>query len=222
MEQEAHGHPSKLDDRAVDRLVFFSDAVIAIIITLMVLEVRLPTLPEHTSDAELLRALLELWPKYLAVILSFLVIGLFWTLHHRRFNWVRRVDGTLVWLDLCYLLVLACVPFATSLTSEHPGRISTIVYAGVLALASLLSAVLWWHVGRRPEIASNPEASREMRLATLMSLVSTGVFLLSIAVAFLNAGLAKYCWVLVFLANRVARRIYEWRRPVSGRAAFPQ
>jgi uncharacterized membrane protein len=83
-----HAHESKLDDRAVDRLVFFSDAVIAIIITLMVLEVRLPALPEHTSDAEVLRALVALWPKYLAVALSFLVIGLFWTLHHRRFNWV--------------------------------------------------------------------------------------------------------------------------------------
>jgi uncharacterized membrane protein len=222
MEQEGHGHQSKLDDRAVDRLVFFSDAVIAIIITLMVLEVRLPTLPEHTSDAELLRALLDLWPKYRAVVLSFLVIGLFWTLHHRRFNWVRRVDGTLVWLDLVYLLVLACVPFATSLTSEHPGRTSTIVYAGVLGLASLLSAALWWHVGRRPEIAANAEASREMRLATLMSLVSTAVFALSIAAAFLRPDFAKYLWILVFFANRTARRIYEWRHPAPMKVSSPQ
>jgi len=109
----------ELDARAVDRLVFFSDAVIAIIITLMVLEVRLPVLPEHVGEAEVLRAILALWPKYLAVVLSYLVIGLFWTLHHRRFNWVRRVDATLVWLNLLYLLAIACVPFATSLTAEH-------------------------------------------------------------------------------------------------------
>ena len=56
----------ELDARAVDRLVFFSDAVIAIIITLMVLEVRLPVLPEHVGEAEVLRAILALWPKYLA------------------------------------------------------------------------------------------------------------------------------------------------------------
>ena len=208
----------ELDARAVDRLVFFTDAVVAIIITLMVLEVRLPALPEHTSDAEVLRALVALWPKYLAVILSFLVIGLFWTLHHRRFNWVRRVDGALVWLDLLYLLALACVPFATSLTAEHPGRTSAIVYAGVLGLASLISTALWWHVGRRPEIEANAEAFREMRLATLMSLVSTGVFLLSIAVAFLSSDLAKYFWVLVFFANRAARRVYNWRHPAEAEA----
>jgi uncharacterized membrane protein len=217
-----HAHESKLDDRAVDRLVFFSDAVIAIIITLMVLEVRLPTLPEHTSNPEVLRALVAIWPKYPAVALSFLVIGLFWTLHHRRFNWVRRVDAPLVWLDLLYLLVLACVPFATSLTAEHPGRTSAIVYAGVLGLASLISAALWWHVGRRPEIEANAEAFREMRLATLMSLVSTAVFLVSIAVAFVSSDLAKYLWVLVFFANRAARRVYDWRHPVVPRATSSQ
>jgi uncharacterized membrane protein len=208
-----HAHESKLDDRAVDRLVFFTDAVVAIIITLMVLEVRLPSLPAHTTDAEVLRALVALWPKYLAVALSFLVIGLFWTLHHRRFNWVRRVDNTLVWLDLLYLLALACVPFATSLTAEHPGRTSTIVYAGVLGAASLIATALWGHVGRRPEIMANVVARREMHLAVLMSLASAGVFLGSIGVAFANPRLAQYLWVLVFFANRAVRLAYDWRHP---------
>jgi uncharacterized membrane protein len=209
------GHESRLDDRAVDRLVFFSDAVIAIIITLMVLEVRLPTLPEHTSDAEVLRALVAIWPKYLAVALSFLVIGLFWTLHHRRFNWVRRVDPTLVWLDLVYLLVLACVPFATALTAEHPGRTSAIVYASVLGVASLIAALLWWHVGRRPEIVAISAARREMQLAVQMSAVSAAVFGVSIGVAFWNSTVAQYLWVLVFFANRALRKAYHWRHPAE-------
>jgi len=74
----------ELDARAVERLVFFSDAVIAIIITLMVLKVRLPQLPEHAGDAALRSALAALGPKYHAVLLSFCVIGLFWMVHHRR------------------------------------------------------------------------------------------------------------------------------------------
>jgi len=208
-------HQEGLDARAVDRLVFFSDAVIAIIITLMVLEVRLPALPEHASDAEILQALGKLWPKYLAVVLSFLVIGLFWTLHHRRFNWVRRVDAPLVWLNLVYLLALACVPFATSLSAEHPGRTSTIVYAGVLALASIISSLLWAIVGRRREIMASAVASREMRLATQMSLVSAGVFLVSIGVALWRPGVAQYIWLLVFFANRAVRYIDRWRHQVE-------
>jgi uncharacterized membrane protein len=209
----------ELDARAVDRLVFFSDAVIAIIITLMVLEVRLPVLPEHVGEAEVLRAILALWPKYLAVVLSYLVIGLFWTLHHRRFNWVRRVDATLVWLNLLYLLAIACVPFATSLTAEHPGRTSTIVYAGVLGLATMISALLWRHVGRRPEIMASATASREMHLATLMSVASAGVFVVSIGVAFSSSSLAQYFWVLVFFANRAARYAYDWRHAGDRAAA---
>jgi len=184
-----------------------------------VLEVRLPVLPEHVGEAEVLRAILALWPKYLAVVLSYLVIGLFWTLHHRRFNWVRRVDATLVWLNLLYLLAIACVPFATSLTAEHPGRTSTIVYAGVLGLATMISGLLWRHVGRRPEIMASATASREMHLATLMSVASAGVFVVSIGVAFSSSNLAQYFWVLVFFANRAARYVYDWRH--AGDRAAP-
>jgi uncharacterized membrane protein len=114
--------------------------------------------------------------------------------------------------------VLACVPFATSLTSEHPGRTATIIYAGVLALASVISAVLWWHVSRRSEIKADARAYREMRLATLMSLVSTAVFLVSIGVAFLSSDLAKLFWVLVFFANRAARGVYDWCHPARPEA----
>ena len=124
--------------RAVDRLVVLLGCrSIAIIITLMVLEVRLPTLPEHASDAEVLRALLAIWPKYLAVVLSYpgdrpvldaappaLQLGA-----PRRSP--RSSGSTCV-----YLLVLACVPFATALTAEHPGRTSAIVYAGVLGVGA--------------------------------------------------------------------------------------
>ncbi|HWB45281.1 MAG TPA: TMEM175 family protein [Hyphomicrobiaceae bacterium] len=207
-------HEGESDARAVDRLVFFSDAVIAIIITLMVLEVRLPPLAEHASQEELLQALIALIPKYLAVLLSFLVIGLFWTLHHRRFNWVRKVDERLVWCNLVYLLVLASVPFATGLLSEHSGWVSSIVYACVLALASLVAAVLWWHVKHSPEIIANDWAHREMRLAIWMSIATAGVFLGSIPVALWNHTIAQVMWVLVFFAGRAVGWAFRLRNPM--------
>jgi uncharacterized membrane protein len=208
-------HESESDARAVDRLVFFSDAVIAIIITLMVLEVRLPALPEHASEAEVRDALIALGPKYVAVLLSFLVIGLFWTPHHRRFNWVRRIDGLLVWCNLIYLLVLASVPFATGLVAEHPGPTSTIVYACVLATSSLVAAVLWWHVKHRPEIIANPRAYREMRVAIWMTIATFFVFLASATVALWNYTLAQYMWVLVFFAGRTVGWVFHRSKPAE-------
>jgi uncharacterized membrane protein len=208
-------HQGESDARAVDRLVFFSDAVIAIIITLMVLEVRLPALPEHASEAEVRDALIALGPKYVAVLLSFLVIGLFWTLHHRRFNWVRRVDGWLVWCNLIYLLVLASIPFATSLVAEHSGPTSTIVYAGVLGTSSLVAAVLWRHVKHRPEIVANEWAHREMRVAIWMSIATVCVFLASAIIALWNYTLAQYMWVLVFFAGRTVGWAFHLSNPAG-------
>lgn len=212
-----HGPQAELDAKAVDRLVFFSDAVIAIIITLMVLEVRLPPLPEHASDADVRDALVALWPKYVAVVLSFLVIGLFWTLHHRRFNRVRHVDAGLVWLNLLFLLALACLPFASAIVAEHGGRTPTILYASIMCAASFITMLLWRSVSGQPEIAADPAAYRELRIAVLMSLISVCFFLGSIAVAFFSPTLAQACWFLVFIANRTAQEVYMRRhRPVSG------
>jgi uncharacterized membrane protein len=213
-EIEAAQRQHELDAKAVDRLVFFSDAVIAIVITLMVLEVRLPALPEHATDAQVVAALIALWPKYFAVVLSFLVIGLYWTLHHRRFNFVRRVDSQLVWLNLIFLLTMACVPFATALVAEHPDLVGTVVYAATLAILSITAALVWWAVGRRPEIRADPAARREMRIAVVMGLLSAAFFSVSIAVAFVSTLLAKGLWLLFFLANRVAGRL-SFGRPAK-------
>jgi uncharacterized membrane protein len=70
------------------------------------------------------------------------VIGLFWTMHHRHFNWVRRVTGRVVWLNLLYLLALATIPYATAVLAVHPGRTGTILYASTLAVVSCISALV--------------------------------------------------------------------------------
>ena len=83
----------------------------------------------------------------------------------------------------------------------------------------MISGLLWRHVGRRPEIMASATASREMHLATLMSVASAGVFVVSIGVAFSSSNLAQYFWVLVFFANRAARYAYDWRH--AGDRAAP-
>jgi uncharacterized membrane protein len=203
----------ELDAKAVERLVFFSDAVIAIIITLMVLEVRLPQLPEHAGDAALRSALAALGPKYHAVLLSFCVIGLFWMVHHRRFNRVLRVDAGVVCVNLMFLLTIACVPFATAVMAEHGGLTSVLLYAGVLTAASLTSALLWWAVGRKSIVGQSPEALQEMRIATLMSLTSAAFFIASMGIAFLSTSVAQWSWFLVFGTNWIARELYTRYRP---------
>jgi uncharacterized membrane protein len=194
MDEVSRGSEVERDRKRVERLVLFTDAVVAIIITLMVLEVKMPTLPHHASDAQLTQALSDLWPKYLAVFLSFMVVGQFWSMHHRRFAWVPHVTAPVVWLNLLFLLFLATIPFVTAILAEQTGRLSTMLYAADLAIVSLIVLVLWWVLGRDARIKEDPTAR---------------LFLVSIGIATMNPTLARYSWALVFFANVLVRWLHR-------------
>ena len=127
-----------------ERLVFFSDAVFAIAITILVLDIRLPAGEEALTDAELLAQLLGIWHKYLAYIISFLVIGSFWISHHRKFRYNRHYDSNLRFLNLLLLMAIAFIPFPSSVISEHGYRTATIFYALTIIVAGSMSVALWW------------------------------------------------------------------------------
>jgi TMEM175 potassium channel family protein len=135
---------------AFDRLVFFSDAVFAIAITLLALELRLPEGIVAGDDA-LWRAILGLWPRYLSFLVSFLVIGLFWIGHHRMFRLINRFDDALLWINLLFLMCIVVIPYPTSVLGEHPGtRPAVILYAGILATTGLLQTGIWLYATTRP------------------------------------------------------------------------
>ena len=109
----------------LDRLVNFSDAVIAIAITLLVVQFSVPAANEDVGAA-----LLDRWPQFLSFILSFFVIGIFWIAHHRIFRYVARVDQRLLWLNLLFLMCIAFMPYPTAVLGEHDRtRASIIFYA---------------------------------------------------------------------------------------------
>lgn len=130
------------DDRErtlLERLTFFSDAVFAIAITLLVIEVRLPEL-HRVSEAGLQQALLDLIPKYIGFIVSFFVIGRFWLGHHRTFGMLRKADNRLIFANLLLLLGIAFMPFPTAVFSEYVGlTTSTALYTGWLIVVGLFN-----------------------------------------------------------------------------------
>ena len=93
--------------KELDRIVFFSDAVFAIAITILVLDIRVPDIPEGRVAAELPAQILTLGPKYLSYVISFLVLAVYWQAHHRVSKHIRGYDGTLVWLNFLFLMAVA-------------------------------------------------------------------------------------------------------------------
>ena len=194
------------ESRDVERLIAFTDGVMAIAITLLVLDIHLPRPAGELDDAALLSDLLAIWPEYFGYGLSFLVIGNFWVAHARRLRTLKSVDAELLWLNVFFLLVIGFMPFVTSVLSENDGRVATILYAATMIVASLLLTLVWRYAVHRGHVVL-PKAER--RVESLRALTVPGVFALSIVVAWYSPGHARDTWLLLIpllLLNRYLAR----------------
>src|SRR5580693_7349125 len=103
----------------LERLILFSDAVFAIAITLLVIDLKIPEIPRPlVTETKLVESLAALIPKFAGFLVSFFIIGLFWTIHHRMFGYVVNYHPKLLWLNLIFLLFIVTMPFSTSFYSE--------------------------------------------------------------------------------------------------------
>lgn len=163
-----------MEDRDVGRLAAFTDGIIVVAMTLLVLDIHLPRPADGVDDATLWKMLAEIGPKYFGYVLSFLVVGMFWMGHVRKFRRFARVDGGTVWLTLMFLLVIGVIPFVTSVLSENGGRVAVTLYASTMAAASLLLVMLGAHGSRKGLYAEG--SAREHRHGQLRSRLTFGVF----------------------------------------------
>ena len=120
------------------RLIALADGVFAIVMTLLVFELAVPL---ATDDQDLASELGQMWPELLIYVLSFLVLGVFWLMHHLIFDTVERYDTTLIWLNIVYLMLASLVPFSTRLFIEHGAVTATALVYGVNI--GLLFATAW-------------------------------------------------------------------------------
>ena len=126
-------------DHSLERLIFFSDAVFAIAITLLVIEIHVPHLTSFRSD-EAWQALVDLQPSFFGFALSFLVIGRFWMGHHSAMANVAAYTPRLLWPNLLLLMAIAFMPFATAFMSSNIGQlVPTAFYNAALIVTALLS-----------------------------------------------------------------------------------
>jgi uncharacterized membrane protein len=206
IKSEKISETTEQDRRALDRIVFFSDAVFAIAITLLALEIRLPAGEIAATDAQLRAQLLGMFPKYLAFVISFLVIGTFWISHHRKFRFIRRYDNNLLAINLLFLMTVAFMPFPSSVISEYGNRAATIFYALTMSLAGFFSTAIWIYASHHNRLidAHLDEATR--RGLFYGPLLGIAVFVLSIGLAIISPSLARLSWVLLLAVSFYTRR----------------
>jgi uncharacterized membrane protein len=175
-----------------NRLEAFSDGVFAIAITLLVIEIRPPTLDEGESLA---RALWEQWPHYLGYFLSFLVLGVMWINHHRILEPAQRVDGIVLVLNLNLLLWAVLIPFPTAVVADFlrdggdDAKTAVALYGGVILLAAIAFTALFVGITREGIVDELPTPA-QVRAARLRFGLGVAVYSGAFLLSFLSPALA--------------------------------
>src|SRR5262249_16210847 len=164
------------------RIEAFSDGVFAIVVTLLVLELRAPAIHDHGSVAELARALCDLAPKFVSWMLSFIIVCKFWLNPHHILGLARHADYGFVWLNSIFLMFQSFIPFPTALVGEYATNpLAVSLFGGVFALNTILFLVLEAYIRHRlikPERAATQDPH-----AVLKGLIGPTSYLLGAAAA---------------------------------------
>jgi uncharacterized membrane protein len=178
-----------LPSTTTQRLEAFSDGVIAIAITILVLTLEVP----HVEDGQLFDALLDEWASFAAFVLSFSTIGIMWVSHHSMFERIVTVDRPLMFVNLVLLLGIAFLPYPTTLLAEYlrdegsNAHIAAAVYSTAMVAIGLAFLAMWVRLAQRPELLIEGISPERVRLAIRRSLVGPVVYGITIGLAFVSA-----------------------------------
>lgn len=207
------------------RVEAFSDGVIAIIITIMVLELEIPDISKEATTRNVLHHLHEVLPYFAAYVFSFMMIGIFWSNHHHMFHLLEKTDEPLMGMNLIFLFWTSIIPFATVMIGANPQlAISLALYGFVMLMTTLSLAVMRAYtikkalVHRDEDQGLNAQISSVSLKGRTKNYIGTAAYLLSIPLAYVNIYLAYACFlvppIMFFIPNgiddeKLAARIEE-------------
>ncbi|MDQ3291497.1 MAG: TMEM175 family protein [Bacteroidota bacterium] len=215
MEMETIPDKSKREFQ-LERMILFSDAVFAIAITLLVIEIKVPHLEEQ-SDGAVAREMLHLLPKIFGFITSFFVIGIFWTVHHRIFGTVVNYNTKLLWLNLLFLLSIALMPFSTALYSEFymPQLIVPYIFYTInISLIGFLNFLIVRHINNpKNQLRDEYDEPNAVKASYARALMMPIIFTIGLIIGLLTfPAIGRICPILIPVYLVI---VNKWFRPAS-------
>lgn len=193
-----HREKVKNEGLSTGRIEAFSDAVIAIVITLLVLELKVPQIPEALLAKELPHQLLEMWPKLLSYAISFLVIGIYWVAHHNAFHYARRADRILLWLNMLFLMCLSFIPFPTALIGEYREQpIAVAFYGFTLLVTAAVFTFMWWYIAHGSSLLRPDADPRVIRTVTRGGLSILPLYVVAIIFSFIYIPVSTAIYIFI-------------------------
>lgn len=192
------------EDSLVSRMIFLTDGVTAIAMTLLVLDIRLPeAIKESGPGWADLSAIRE---QLFGFALSFVVVALLWRAHAQKFRRLRRATGALFWLNTLFLLAVALVPFTTSLLAASGNGTATAVYAVTIGFAAVMLGLMSVHV-RLAGLSDEAPAGAGSSAGLLVNFAPAAVFFASAILSLWSPTLAQYSWFLLIPLASISDRI---------------
>jgi uncharacterized membrane protein len=193
-----------------NRLEALADGVFAIAMTLLVLELGVPLITGTSANAELTQRLLEMWPKFFAYVVSFLVLGVMWINHHLMFHHIKRADNRLVWINILMLMFVALVPFSTSLLGEYmQTQVAVVAYGANMLLTLIVGFILWAYATGKYRLVDRDIDPRLVKRTKIMFLVASLLFVLAIGVSFVSPIASFYIYGLMALLSIISTWLGE-------------
>lgn len=194
-------------------MILFSDAVFAIAITLLAIEIKVPEVARNAVNDHILgEKLLDLIPKFVGFLVSFFVIAIYWMVHHRTFGFVVAYNQKLIWLNMLFLLAIALMPFSSGFYSEYVLRRATlpvIFYVGNIVFLGSMSLLIWNYVANPKHKLSEGITAAMSRYFRLRAMMPPLAFVLTAAVyLFGEPSLAVWMPLLIPVFMRLIRKFY--------------
>ena len=179
------------------RLEAFSDAVFAIITTILILEIHVPHLSELTPLAVLL-ALKPIIPKFISFTVTFFTLSIFWVNHHHFYNHIRHINWKLLWLNVVFLFWLCILPFTTAFIGDYSeSGMVVAIYSMNMFFCSTSFVFMGYYAFLRADLSTNEISRKKMKNELYKGLIGTGVYLATTGLAFIWRPLALFILFLI-------------------------
>ncbi len=202
----------------LERLILFSDAVFAIAITLLVIELKVPEIERsELTENSLLQKLAHMIPKFFGFIISFMFIGIYWTVHHRLFGYVVNYTPKLLRLNLLFLFAVALMPFSTAFYSEYIMKhvITPVVfYTANIIMLGLFNLFMWRHISN-PKLKLSEGLSRaDAKYFSLRAVIVPVMFTCFAFVYLVNPFIASWLPIMIPLVMRLVKKQHDKKTKV--------
>ena len=204
---------TKIEPPGGERITQLADGVFAIVMTLLVLGVEVPQVPDEQIADRLVHEVLLLWPRIAAYVVSFLVLGIYWMGHHTQFHFMARVNRVALWINIFFFMFVCLVPFTTRLVGHYHGQeISFVLYGANLTAISLL-LLLNWRYAAKAGLLKPDAGEEEMRNATRQILFGAAAFAAATAIAFVEPRWSLFAFLLVPILHVLPGPVHlHWTR----------